>query len=232
MNKMILLAGMCFAFVVQARASDTSGYCGPKDKNGDYGTNCQWNYDADTKTLKIFGTGGMYTSPSTHDHPWSKGTSYYDEIENVVIEDGITSIGGHAFYGAKELKNIILPDTLTSIGWNVFKDTNITSVVVPDSVTYIGGSATSHAPFNSIMTEVYCSKAQEEMCAKYVSWSGLDEGVLKTYQKDGSAYYYDGRFYDSPKDIGLHNPIKKRIYTIDEANKVTGRKNTFKIRYK
>ena len=227
-----LFLGLFLLFAVKANASDTSGYCGPKDENGDYGTNCEWNYDETTKTLRISGTGKMFTTSGTHDHPWSKGTSYYDEIENVVIEEGITYIGGHAFYGAKKLKNIVLPDSLTSIGWNVFIGTNITSVVIPDSVTYIGGDETSHRPLNGIMTEVYCSKAQEKMCAKYVSWSGLDEGVLKTYQKDGSAYYYDGRFYDSPKDIGLHNPIKKRIYTIDEANKVTGKKNSVKIRYK
>ena len=56
---------------------------------------------------------------------------------------------------------------------------------------------------------------------------------LKTYEKFGNQYYSNGKFYNSFNDIGTPKYIKKRIYTIDEATKVskeTG--NTFKLRYK
>jgi len=230
MKRVILLMGCMFVFALEANAQ--SGYCGPKDENGDYGTNCQWNYDFETKTLKISGTGNMYNTNHTHDYPWSKGTSYYNDIENVVIEEGITRIGQHAFMYAKGLKNIVLPNSLKDIYANALNGgTQLTSIIIPDSVKRIIGSE-EYPPFDSTITELYCSEAQQNMCRQALKLSGLDEGVLKTYQKYGSSYYYDGKFYVSPKDIGSDNYIKKRIYTVDEANKVAGKKNSVKIKYK
>lgn len=232
MKKWILLLNMLLMLTARANASGISGYCGPKDENGDYGTNCQWNYDFETKTLKISGTGDMYNTPDTYDYPWSKGTSYYNDIENVVIEEGITRIGQHAFMYAKGLKNIVLPNSLEDIYANALNGgTQLTSIIIPDSVKRIIGSE-KFPPFDSTITELYCSEAQQNMCRQALKLSGLDEGVLKTYQKYGSSYYYDGKFYVSPKDIGSDNYIKKRIYTIDEANKVSGYKNSVKIKYK
>lgn len=230
MKKIVLVLGFIFPLCVHAQ---TSGYCGPKDDDGNWGTNCEWVYDEASKTLTISGQGNMYTTPSTHDHPWSKGSSFFNDIENVVIENGITYIGGHAFYGAKSLKNITMPDTLTTIGWNAFNGgTKLTSIVIPDSVTYIGGDD-NHDPFIQSVTSVYCSPNQQEMCQKAIEWSDLDTSkVLKIYEKYGDKYYVDGKFYEKPQDIGTTNYIKKRIYTIDEANKVAGKKNSVGIRYK
>ena len=52
------------------------------------------------------------------------------------------------------------------------------------------------------------------------------------YQNTNGKYLYNSRFYDSLSDIASGNYNKKRIYTVDEANTVAGKKNSFKIRYK
>ena len=56
---------------------------------------------------------------------------------------------------------------------------------------------------------------------------------VKEYIKDDSGgYFYNNKWYSSPNDILNDNHIKKRIYTVDEANKVAKKTNTFKIKYK
>ena len=234
MSKLIIILAYVLIFSFKASADEvTAGYCGPKDENGNYGTNCEWNYDASTKTLKIWGTGGLYNSSGLGQHPWSRGTSYYNDIENVVIEEGITSIGNHAFYSASSLQNVVLPDSLKNIGWNVFNGgTKIKSVVIPASVNYIGGSSKSNWPFSQLIEDIYCSEGQTELCFKAIAWSKLDEGVLKTYKKYGNEYFYDGKFYYSPKDIGLKKHIRKRSYSPAEAALVSGEDNTIVLYYK
>ena len=39
----------------------------------------------------------------------------------VTIEEGVTSIGYHAFYGCDGLTNIVIPEGVTSIGQAAFK---------------------------------------------------------------------------------------------------------------
>ena len=58
------------------------------------------------------------------------------------LPDGVTSIGGAAFYGCSGLRSIEIPNSVTSIGDSAFYDcSGLTMVVIPNSVTSIGGSA-------------------------------------------------------------------------------------------
>ena len=228
MKKLVFVLGLILSFKVYAQ---TSGYCGPKDFDGNYGTNCEWVYDEASKTLTISGYGEMYSTSGSYEHPWAKDLTSYRGIENVVIENGITSIGNHAFYGASSVKNIKMPDTLTTIGWDAFGSEKLESVVIPDSVAIIYGSK-NYPLLRNTITAVYCSQIQRSKCQNLIEWSNLDVNVLKIYEKYGDEYYVDGRFYEKPQNIGTSDSIKKRIYTIDEVNAVTGKVNSFKIRYR
>ena len=63
---------------------------------------------------------------------------------NLVIPNGVMSIGNGAFYQCSGLTNVLIGNGVTSIGSYAFSYcTNLTAVTIPDSVTNIGSSAFS-----------------------------------------------------------------------------------------
>lgn len=65
-----------------------------------------------------------------------------DGVTEVVIPDGVTSIGDWAFAYCESLSSITIPDSVTSIGKRAFHDCeNLTEITIPDSVTNIGDMA-------------------------------------------------------------------------------------------
>ena len=69
---------------------------------------------------------------------------YVDDVEvtNLVIPEGVTSIGSGAFYNCTGLTSVTIPSSVTSIGSGAFSCcSGLTSVTIPNSVTSIGSSA-------------------------------------------------------------------------------------------
>ena len=60
-----------------------------------------------------------------------------DNLQDVTIDAGVTSIPNYAFSGCLSLKTVSIPDTVTSIGYAAFASSGIESVVIPDSVITI-----------------------------------------------------------------------------------------------
>ena len=156
----LLAACLIFSLLPVSAMADTA-------ESGSCGYNLTWTLE--NGVLTISGTGKMdrYGYNSKPDGsgvtsaPWGE---YYEAIERVVIENGVTSIGYYAFSGCTSLASIVIPDSveligndafsgcssletvtlgngLKTIGGNAFKDcTGLKSIVIPDSVEFIYGS--------------------------------------------------------------------------------------------
>ena len=106
------------------------------DKSGTCGTNLKWNYVEETHILKIFGNGAM-TDFNLYTNPWRE-----INVERVIIEEGVTSIGTCAFVYQSSLTSVIIPNSVTKIGYAAFASCgNLSSITIPTSVTSIGGEA-------------------------------------------------------------------------------------------
>lgn len=77
---MVMLLSMLLGFTLAVKAETVGGTCGD---------NATWAYDSTTKTLTISGSGAM-TNYSVGNRQWE---DYINDIENAVIESGITEIG-------------------------------------------------------------------------------------------------------------------------------------------
>ena len=105
------------------------------------GENVAWNYDASSKTLTISGTGAMDDYSSADDQPWS---SFSDDIESLMINKDVTSIGSFAFADCTNLTSVTYEagSTLEIIGASAFAGcSSLTSINIPAGVTSIGASA-------------------------------------------------------------------------------------------
>ena len=63
-------------------------------------------------------------------------------VTDLIIPDGVTSIGYFAFEGCTSLTSVTIPESVTSIGSVAFYGcSSLTTVDIPNSITYIGATA-------------------------------------------------------------------------------------------
>ena len=61
-----------------------------------------------------------------------------EKVTELIIPEGVTSIGEYAFRGCSGLTSVEIPNSVTSIGYQAFEDcSGLTSVEIPNSVTSI-----------------------------------------------------------------------------------------------
>ena len=90
--------------------------------------------------IKISGSGNMidYTSSKPL---WD---SFKEKITNVIIEEGVTSIGSFAFQSCSSLTNVTIPSSVKTIGKQSFDEcSSLTSITIPSGITSIGTYAFS-----------------------------------------------------------------------------------------
>ena len=148
---------------------------------GSCGDNVEWRLYT-CGTLKITGSGPMYDYDNPTEVPW-----YKKLIEDVEIEEGITSIGAGAFYG-DSLISVTIPSTVNSIGNSAFRACiNLTSITIPSSVTDIGIYAFEDC---YSLTEIIVDKGNHYYCSIDGVLFTADKTTLITYPilKSGADY--------------------------------------------
>ncbi len=103
--------------------------------SGACGESLLWNFDG-KGVLTISGSGYMYDYEAADDRPWKYAS---DIITEVVVEDGVESIGDNAFSDFVNVECVVLPVGVESIGNGAFLGcTSLEYVFVPQSVSEIG----------------------------------------------------------------------------------------------
>ena len=119
--------------------------------SGKCGDNLTWSFDSATNTLTISGTGDMWdfevlfnssgTTVTKNTVPWN---SHRTSIKNVIIQEGVTSIGENAFgnyysggVNSNIYRNITLPKSLKKIGPWAFSYAGLESITLSENLEII-----------------------------------------------------------------------------------------------
>lgn len=188
----------------------------------------------------------------------SVGKSAFEDMEsvqNLSLPNGLKKIKNEAF-NACPILELNLPDSLEEIGSFAFSSTRASEIILPKGVEKIGSAAFYNTPHLLSITipentnvdidafaildgrhdalifiqNIYCAETNTS-CQALKNNSYMKDKV-QYYESDGGIYFSGNKWYANVHDIGTPNYIKKRIYTIDEANKVAGDKNRVSIRYR
>ena len=108
-----------------------------EDMSGKYGANISWMLK--NGVLTISGSGTMESDEAA---PWTSG-ALRNEVRQVVVQQGVTTIGEGAFRDCFYLTSVKLPASgLTKIGESAFYGcANLTAISIPDGVQSIEGWA-------------------------------------------------------------------------------------------
>ena len=103
------------------------------------GTVGELNWILEDGVLTISGTGAMPNFTYKSEMPWY---GCAEQITDLVIESGVTSVGDYAFYGMPNLETVSIPDGVTYLGAYAFKNcTALVSAPLPQGLTKLGESA-------------------------------------------------------------------------------------------
>ena len=126
----IMLKKFFAAFLIMLFAA-AGAWALPGSPYGNCGNNVNWKFEKGT--LTISGTGSMDNSRAfnRNDWPWHEYSSgdeseedwvlfYYARVTKIIVEDGVTEIGHHAFRNFSRLESVTIADSVTSIKDNAF----------------------------------------------------------------------------------------------------------------
>lgn len=89
----------------------------------------------------------------------------YSNLADIVIPEGITSIGNNAMAGCLRLSSVSLPSTLKTLQASVFSSTPITEIALPQGLLTIGNSCFANSGITELSIPDSVTEAGNSMCS-------------------------------------------------------------------
>jgi len=138
--------------------------------------NITWNLNTQTGLLTL--SGDYQSSPSAYfnsnDVRWR---TYRSIISEIIVEEGVTSIGTFYFTNLISLERVTLPDSLRAIHGSTFTHTILEEIIIPARVTSIGGGAFQSN--SRLKTVIFLGNAPELASnVNLLSFTGMNDAIF------------------------------------------------------
>ena len=166
------LAPTAFAAESRSETPVTSGNCGaPNDETN----TVTWSFDSTTGTLTISGNGAMANlNKSTETENISDGAGTYpwanlkDSIKNIVIGDGVTSIGSKAFIAYTNVTSVSIGKDVSEIGVGALSPRRAPPRVRGAAERVAGGTPwRTRGPHRSTGPRIHRSRCRPRRCGRH-----------------------------------------------------------------
>ena len=108
---------------------------------GKCGVDLAWELNQENGLMTISGKGPMTDFMSEKEAPWYEQR---EEIRELVLEEGVTTLGDYSFVGCKNMGKVTIPSTLEIFGTYSLKECIcLTEVVIPEGARLIGAKVFS-----------------------------------------------------------------------------------------
>ncbi len=163
--------------------------------SGKCGANAYYSFEPTSGTLTISGTGAMddfsdgsAASGGLQPRPWY---DYKNDIKNVVIQDGVLTVGENAFWSCANIETVDFGNTVKGIGKYAFSGcSSLTAVELPESVTYIGTQA--FADCESLKSVIIPGKITEIPTAAFNGCTAMESILIpRSVKKIGNYAFYN-----------------------------------------
>ena len=147
--------------------------------------NIDWTLSEDGESLTFTGSGNIESDET------SQWTESKDEVKTIIIGEGISGIGEHAFVNFSSLENIILSKSVKSISNAGFQNcSNLKTVTIPGSVTNMDANA--FVDCNHLESVYFCGNAPEISGSDTNNPSGIFSSTeLAAYYPEDAAGWED-----------------------------------------
>lgn len=188
----------------------TSGKCGDNADNA----GLVWSFNTDTKTLTISLEDG-YTDGEMHYYfpnyeyedlgdegsreyfpaPWRYYTDHEgnvnngpgDQIEHIVVEEGVKRVSGNAFYGLANLKDVTLASTVYQLGEGAMKNNPKLTSVTLLCPSFVYGYEYAFDDDRDLPT-IYAIKQQANDYASYFEYYNYPNIKVEGFLLTGNGY--------------------------------------------
>ena len=142
--------------------------------------------------LTISGTGEMPSYRGSENPPWY---SYRDQIERIVVEDGISVLGDYSFSGCSSVTSVSLPNSLNELGAGCFfLCLKLETINLPSSIHTFKESAFYYC---SSLTTITIPEGVTELTASnlFDQCNSLTSITLPSTLKKLGGDYFSNTFY-------------------------------------
>ncbi|MCD8048726.1 MAG: leucine-rich repeat protein [Clostridia bacterium] len=181
---------------------DGNDYLRGAYENSLYFADVEWDID-ENGVLTLSGTGKMpdYDDNDESRAPWYE---YKDSITAVVIEEGLTSVGNHAFNTFNQITSVSLPEGIESIGsWSFCGCTNLQSITFPESLKTISCNA-----FEGCESITAIHIPQNVTYIDFFAFGGCNNIASLTADENNACYYAENNalYFNDKTELVYYAP--------------------------